>query len=180
MDFKLQRRLASRILKCGVNRVRFILPEDVPDEVIERIENAITRGDVRNLLTRYHPIDRGGVIGRRQRKGVSRGRARYLAEQKSSGRRKGTGSRRGGLNARTPRKARWMRDIRAVRETLKQLRDSGKITRHVYREFYVRSKGGAIRSRARVQAMLVAAGHLKPEAPAVPKPSTPAKGRGKQ
>jgi large subunit ribosomal protein L19e len=173
MDFKLQRKLAARILKCGTNRVRFILPEDVPDDVIERIENAITRSDVRNLLTRYHPIDKGGVVGKRQAKGVSRGRARYLRGQKRSGRRRGPGSRRGPDNARTPKKARWMRDIRSVRSTLKELRDSGAIPRPVYREYYRRAKGGAIRSRARVIAMLMAAGHLK-EAPK-PKSPPPAK-----
>ncbi|HLF07230.1 MAG TPA: 50S ribosomal protein L19e, partial [Thermoplasmata archaeon] len=135
------------------------------------------RSDVRNLLTRYHPIERGGVLGKHQRKGVSRGRARYLAEQKASGRRRGQGSRRGRDNARTPKKATWMRDIRSVRGTLRELRDSDKITKHVYREFYRKSKGGAIRSRARIVAILMAAGHLKeapkPRASSADRPPTP-------
>ena len=49
---------------------------------------------------------------------------------------------------RVPKKARWMRRIRAQRELLAELRDQKKITPKVYREFYRHAKGGMFRSRA--------------------------------
>lgn len=130
-----QKRLAARVLKCGVSRV-WIDPKHVED-----VRNAITAADIRRLVKR-------GVIKKLPEKGTSRARARKIAEQKKKGRRKGIGSRKGAKYARKPKKERWMERIRAQRKLLRELRDKGKITRRVYRELYRKASGGFFHSKA--------------------------------
>ena len=150
MDVSYQRRVAASMLKCGVNRV-WINPEHL-DEVAE----AITREDIRELIDR-------NIIQKKQKKGVSRGRARYIAQQKKKGRRKGPGSRKGSKNATISKKERWMNTIRPIRATLKELRDEGKIDRHTYRRYYRRAKGGVYKSKAHLLLHLKSEGHIKEE-----------------
>ena len=80
-DVANQKRVSAAILKCGVNRVWFD-PARISD-----IENAISRDDLRNLIT-------DGAIKAHQKKGVSRGRARIRTAQRSYGHRKGAGKRK--------------------------------------------------------------------------------------
>jgi len=149
-DLTHQRRMAAEILKCGVNRVWMD-----PDRC-EEIAKAVTRGDIRVLID-------GGAIKKKPVKGISRGRKRKMLLQKRKGRRKGPGSRKGGANARLPRKRRWVSTIRAIRTYLKQLRDEGKIDRHTYRIYYRRAKGGVYKSKAHLKTHLIAEGVLKEE-----------------
>jgi large subunit ribosomal protein L19e len=135
MDLKNQRRMASELLKCGVNRV-WIDPNRSED-----ISDAITRADVRILIN-------SGAIAARQKKGVSRGRAEFEKAQKRKGRQSGHGSRRGKKGARKPSKERWMQAIRPIRLKLKELRDTGKIDRSTYRIYYLKAKGGVFKSRS--------------------------------
>lgn len=134
-DLRNQRRLAAVVLECGENRV-WIDPLHA-----DAVAEAVTRQDIRALVKK-------GYIRAAQKQGVSRGRARYLKEQKQSGRRKGPGSRKGAKGARDPRKQRWMRTIRPIRAVLKDMRENEKITPTVYRTYYRKAKGGAFRSRA--------------------------------
>jgi len=145
VNISYQRRMAAAILKCGANRV-WVDPDQL-DEVSE----AVTRGDVRRLIC-YR------VIQVRQKKGVSRGRARKVLAQKAKGRRKGPGSRRGHKNARTPRKRRWIRTIRPIREELRELRAGGKLDATTYRIYYKKARGNMYRSRADLLIRLEAAG----------------------
>jgi large subunit ribosomal protein L19e len=151
-DLANQRRLASLLLKCGEGRV-WIDPASQ-----EEMADAVTRADIRSAI-------RAGVIRRKPKIGISRSRARKHAEQVSKGRHSGPGSRKGTPQSRIPKKERWMKRIRAQRELLMSLRDTKKITKKAYREFYRRSKGGMFRSRAHLTLNLKLAGHL-PEAPA--------------
>jgi large subunit ribosomal protein L19e len=134
-DLRNQRRLAADVMAVGANRVR------IDPDRLEEVAGAVTRGDVRKLV-------KAGVITRAQKQGVSRGRGRHLDKQKAKGRRSGPGSRKGAMYARLPRKDRWMALIRALRDELRGLREKGAIDRAVYREYYVRAKGGQFRSRA--------------------------------
>jgi len=127
-----QKRMAAEILKVGENRVWID-----PDE-IERVEEAITRQDIRNLID-------GGAIKKRKVKGTSRGRARKARAQKKKGRRMGQGSRKGKKTARKPRKKEWMEKIRAIRTRLKELRDEEDLTDEQYRQLYDKAKGGFFR-----------------------------------
>lgn len=150
MDLKTQRRLAAELLKCGENRV-WIDPDN-----IDEVEKAITRRDVENLI-------RQGLIKAKKKKGVSRGRIRKKMMQKSKGRRKGHGSRKGKATARLPRKRRWIQTIRPIRKYLKELREKGLIDRKTYRLYYRRAKGGQFKSKAHLKMHMTMEGVLKNE-----------------
>jgi large subunit ribosomal protein L19e len=148
-DLASQRRIAASVLKCGVNRVWFD-PERLSD-----IENAISREDLRGLIT-------DGAIKSHQKKGVSRGRARIRTAQRAYGHRKGVGKRKGAIGARTPSKRAWIQKIRAIRKALVALRDAGTIDRHLYRILYRKAAGGQFRSVAHMKAQMeIIAGRLK-------------------
>ncbi|MEM0129492.1 MAG: 50S ribosomal protein L19e [Thermoplasmata archaeon] len=149
-DLSNQRRLAAGLLKCGENRV-WIDPARTEDLV-----DAVTRQDIRSLI-------KSGAIRRRAVLGTSRARARRHAAEVRKGRHSGPGSRRGTPTSRVSGKERWIRRIRAQRELLKELRDSGRITPAVYRSFYRKAKGGMFRSRAHLRLNLKLAGHLASE-----------------
>ena len=136
-------------MKCGTNRVWFD-----PDRLAD-IENAISREDLRGLIT-------DGAIKARQKKGVSRGRARIRTAQRAYGHRKGVGKRKGAVGARTPSKRAWIQKIRAIRKALVALRDAGTIDRHLYRILYRKAAGGQFRSVAHMKAQMeIIAGRMK-------------------
>jgi len=148
-DVASQRRIAASILKCGVNRVWFD-PERLTD-----IENAISREDLRGLIT-------DGAIKAHQKKGVSRGRARLRTAQRAYGHRKGVGKRKGAQGARTPSKRAWIQKIREIRKALVALREAGTIDRHLYRVIYRKAAGGQFRSVAHMKAQMeIIAGRMK-------------------
>ena len=134
-----QRRMAAAIFSqkegraVGVHRI-WIDP-DYLDEVV----SAVQKDDVRRLIEE-------GLIKARPIKGTSRVRAKKAAEQRSKGRRKGQGSRKGSANARTPKKGRWMQLIRSQRRELKDMREVGELTSSQYRYYYRKAKGGSYRS----------------------------------
>ena len=134
-DLRNQRRIAAAVLGCGEGRV-WIDPLHA-----DAVAEAVTRQDIRGLVKK-------GYIRAAQKQGVSRGRARYQADQKKSGRQKGPGSRKGAAGARDPRKQRWMRTIRPIRAVLREMRENERITPSVYRQYYRKAKGGSFRSRA--------------------------------
>ena len=136
MNLSYQKRVASGILKCGVHRVWV---DDRP-EVQERIAEAVTRDDVRLLVVQR-------FIRKHQKKGISRGRAKAMANQRNKGRRRGHGSRKGQGGARTPKKEAWMTRVRALRNELSSLRAKGTINATQYRRYYRRVKGGVYNSR---------------------------------
>jgi large subunit ribosomal protein L19e len=148
-DLASQKRIVAAILKCGVNRVWFD-PERLDD-----IENAISREDLRGLVT-------DGAIKARQKKGVSRGRARAKIAKRSYGHCKGPGRRKGAAGARNASKRAWIQKIRAIRKALIALRDADTIDRHMYRILYRKAAGGQFRSVAHMKAQLeILSGRLK-------------------
>ncbi len=141
MRLDYQRKLAAKILKVGQDRVWF------DPEHLEEIKNALTRESIRILINK-------GYIAKKQKKGVSRVRANYIAEQKKKGRRKGPGSRRGKKTARMPKKESWMNRIRAVRRLLREFKEKGIITRSEYRMLYGQASAGRIRSKAYLKLLI--------------------------
>lgn len=128
-----QRRLAAQILKCGKNRVRFD-----PDR-LDDIKEAITKADLRALIG-------NGAILKQNIHNTSRFWTRKRKSQKSKGKQKGFGSRKGKKTARTPPKRAWINKIRLQRNFIKSLRDNHIITSTDYHELYMKSKGGFFRS----------------------------------
>lgn len=138
-----QKRIAAQVLKVGEGRVR-IDPEATSD-----VSEAITREDIRSLI-------KEGAIKKLQKKGSSRGRARVRAIQKSKGRRKGHGSRKGAKGAIVSRKRRWITKIRALRKRLKELRADGSVDKTTYRKLYNKANGGDFRNVAHLNDYITA------------------------
>ena len=129
MNLKSQRKLASRMLKVGENRV-WMDPERTED-----IEIAITRQDVRKLIHE-------GAISPKRKTGISRSRAKAYSAQRKRGRRRGSGRRTGKKTARISGKDLWMERIRSIRVKLKELRHQRIISSLTYRRLYLLAKGG--------------------------------------
>lgn len=124
--------MAAEVLGVGKNRV-WIDPEQE-----DRVEEAITRQDIRNLVE-------SGAIDKRDVEGTSKGRSRRAKKQKQKGRQKGHGSRKGKKTARKSEKQKWMEKIRAIRKRLKEMRDEDEVTQKQYRKLYDMAKGGFFR-----------------------------------
>ena len=138
VDLKNQRRVAATMLKCGENRV-WIDPLRIED-----VAEAVTRQDIRGLI-------KTRAIRAKQKRGISSGRAKYIANQKKKGKRKGHGSRKGTKYARFPKKRRWINTIRPIRRKLKEYRDSGQIDAKTYRRFYLHAKGGMFKNKGHLE-----------------------------
>lgn len=141
MEVKNQKRMAAQILKCGVEKV-WIDPEELED-----VSKAITKADVRRLITK-------NVIKKRNSNSQSHGRTRIVARQKKLGRRKGRGSKKGKKLSKTSKKKEWIKTIRPIRKVLRDLRDSGKLERSDYRKIYLMAKGGRFKSKSHLNLYL--------------------------
>ena len=130
-----QRRLASRILKVGQNRV-WIDPTRLDD-----VDGAITREEVKKLV--HEKVIRSSAV-----KGVSRGRTKTIREKKRRGRRNGFGSQAGTARARVSKKEAWMKKIRALRKRLREVKASRIITETNYRQLYMMAGSGRFNSVA--------------------------------
>ncbi|CAI0393640.1 unnamed protein product [Linum tenue] len=109
VSLKLQKRLASSVLKCGKGKVWLD-----PNEVNE-ISMANSRQNIRKLV-------KDGFIIRKPTKIHSRSRARRMKEAKRKGRHSGYGKRKGTREARLPTKILWMRRMRVLRRLLRKYR----------------------------------------------------------
>jgi len=129
----LQKRLASKILKCSPKRVC------LDTDKFSDIKEAITKFDVRGLIKK-------NIIKKKQKKGVSRVRARHIKRQKKKGRRRGAGARKGKSTARAKPKKIWINTVRAQRNFLKSLKSKDLISTVDFKKLYNKSKGGFFRS----------------------------------
>ncbi len=145
-----QKRMAAQLMKAGMSRVW------MDTKSVDDIAEAVTKDDIRKLIKR-------NVIQKRPSKGNSRSRFKVAKAQRNKGRRKGPGSRKGTKKARDPKKRKWVRSIRAMRNSLKEMRDSGKITRSDYRLFYKKIKGGTFRTKNALLLHMREQGALKGE-----------------
>ncbi|NQU79823.1 50S ribosomal protein L19e [Candidatus Woesearchaeota archaeon] len=141
MKLSVQKRLAASIFKSSQKRVWFD-QDRLPD-----IKESITKQDLKGLISE-------GVIRLKPETSISRGRARQKKIQKGKGLQKGKGSRKGGLRARIPKKDLWKVKMRVQRGFLKILRDKGFITRSIYQNLYLKSKGGFFRSKRHIKIYL--------------------------
>jgi large subunit ribosomal protein L19e len=141
VNLKKKRRMLRSLTGVGSKRIKF------DPSAASEIKNAITKSDSRGLI-------KSGIIVIKTKHGSSRARARKKLSQKRKGRQKGWGSRKGSRRARLPGKEEWMDKIRAQRTFLRELRESGIITKKVFREIYRKSKGGFFRSRRHIKIYL--------------------------
>jgi len=136
-----KKKLAAKILKTSYKKVRFAA------DALEDIKKAITRSDLRGLIAIKKII-------KIQPNEQSRVRARKIKVQKSKGRRKGRGSKKGSKTSMLSKKAAWMLKVRAQRKFLKELKDKGLVTSTNYTSLYNKSKGGYFRNKRHIKLYL--------------------------
>lgn len=127
-------RMARRLLKCGRNKL-WIDPNEK-----ERVSAAQNYEHVKQLVE-------DNIIIRRKDKVNSRAHARKLAEGRAKGRRMGLGKRKGTKKARLSPKEIWMKNIRSMRATLKELKKKGELAGEEYRMYYVQAKGNLFKNK---------------------------------
>lgn len=141
MNLKSQKKIASKLLKVGTTRVYF------DPNRLEEIKQAITNSDIRSLIKDL-------AIQKKPSSSVSGGRSRKIKLQKSKGRRKGLGSRKGTKNTRSSSKRTWMINIRNQRSILRTLKQKGFITNKTFKDTYRKAKGGFFRSKRHIRLYL--------------------------
>ncbi|MGC9210331.1 MAG: 50S ribosomal protein L19e [Acidilobus sp.] len=149
MDYSLQRRLAAEILGVGESRVWI----DPDPEHRDEIESAVTKDDVRALISR-------GLIKVIPAKGNAH---RWLERKlkRLKGHRRGPGKREGTAGARTKPEEMWVHKVRKMRRYIRWLRDHGMITRKDYRQLYRLIKGNRFSSLADLRRFIESSGMLK-------------------
>jgi large subunit ribosomal protein L19e len=133
----LQKKLAAKVLKCGVSRI-WIDPKNV------KVRQAITRRDVRGFI-------KEGVIKKLPAK----------KRKKKIKRKQKTGSRKGKRGARRGKKTDWLKVIRPQRRLLKELKDKKQLKPLVYRKVYRLIKGNAFKSKQHLMNYLKERRYLK-------------------
>ena len=138
MKLDSQKRIAASKMKVSKKRIKF------DNESLEDIKEAITKFDIIKLV-------KEGAIKIKQKKGVSRARAKKQAIQKSKGKRKGHGSRKGSYKTRVGKKKTWMQSVRLKRNFIKELKEKNRINNQVYRGLYRKISGGFFRSKRHIK-----------------------------
>lgn len=135
-----KKQLASRVVGVGVHRVRF------DSEHLDDIADAITRDDIRSLIT-------ANTISIKSFKGTSRGRAKTKKIQKSK-RGVTQGSKKGRKGARVGKKTVYVNKVRALRYILKIAKDRKEITNDVFKTVYKKIRGNTIRNKAHLRIVI--------------------------
>lgn len=125
----LQKKLAAKILKCGIYRV-WIDPNN------PKVRAAITRNDVRGLI-------KDGYVKKLPVK--KRAKKQKKKQQK-------IGSRKGSSAARIGKKGIWLKTVRAQRKLLRELKS--KLKPLAYRKVYRMVKGNSFRNKKHLETYL--------------------------
>lgn len=141
MDYEKAKRLAAKILKVGTTKIW------VSPQAGQRLKEAMTNEDVRALIK-----DR--IVAKRKDAGQSRGGARILMVKKAKGRKRGKGKRTGTKKTRTGAHDMWVKNVRAQRKTLKDLKAQGASFKKTPRELYLMIKGNFFKGKKHLMTMV--------------------------
>ncbi len=137
MNLRKQKQLAARTLGISKKRVKLVITDSASKK---ELKDTISREGVKELVEEK-------LILKLPKKGISRTRANHIASQKKKGRRQGQGSRKGTANARENSKDIWIEKIRALRNQLRKLKESGYLNVKDYRMLYRKAKGNFFRNK---------------------------------
>ncbi len=140
VNLRAKKRLVSRIVGVGVNRVRF------DNDHLDDITDAITRDNIRSLIT-------ANTIKIKRIVGTSRGRAKVRKKQRQK-RGRGQGSKKGRKGAREGKKEIHIRKVRALRYRLKVSKDRKEITNKEFWDLYKMVGGNTIRNVAHLRSLI--------------------------
>lgn len=140
VNLKAKRRLVSRILGVGTDRVKF------DPDYLDDVTDAITRDNIRSLIT-------ANVIEVRPIRGTSKGRAHFKKAQHSK-RSKKQGSKKGRKGARVGKKEVYVRRIRAMRHQLKVSKSRKEIANESYWKLYKQVSGNQVRNLAHLRSLI--------------------------
>ena len=140
VNLRAKKRLVSRVVGVGVNRVRF------DNDHLDDITDAITRDNIRSLIT-ANTIRINRIVG------TSRGRAKVRKKQRQK-RGRGQGSKKGRKGAREGKKEIHIRKVRALRYRLKVSKDRKEITNKEFWELYKKVGGNTIRNVAHLRSLI--------------------------
>jgi large subunit ribosomal protein L19e len=127
----IQKKIAAKVLKCGVNRIWI-------DPTNSKVRQAITRRDIRGFI-------KEGIIKKLPEKKKSK------HEEKRQQR---TGSIKGSINARRGKKNEWFKIVRPQRKLLRELKEKGQLKPDAYRAIYKLIKGNFFRSKSHLVSYL--------------------------
>jgi len=137
MNLGKQKKLAARSLGVSKKRIKF---NPKTQEDVKSLKDMLSREDARSL-------NEEKIITKLAKKGNSRTRANHILVQKKKGRRTGQGSRKGTAKARFDTKDKWIIKIRALRASLKVLKDQEQLETATYRDLYRKAKGNFFRNK---------------------------------
>lgn len=135
-----QKKIAAKILKCGVGRIWI-------DPANTKVKQAITRSDIRGFI-------KDGII----KKLPEKKRAKNMPKRQQR-----AGSIKGSRGARVGKKNEWFKKIRPQRKMIKELKEKGLLKEGTYRKMYKKVKGGMFRSRAHLNLYLKENNYIKEE-----------------
>ncbi len=140
MELKKAKEHSAKILKVGVGRIH------ISEEGSEKVKDAMTKMDVRQLIAER-------IIKKRGPNHQSKSKARKLKEKRKKGRKKGKGKRKGTLKARTEGKRKWIKNVRAQRRQLKELKKNNPeaVKEKGYRLIYKKIKGNFFKGKKYVK-----------------------------
>lgn len=140
VNLKAKKRLVSRVTGVGVHRVKF------DADHLEDISNAITRADIRSLIT-------ANTIKIKSFTGTSKGRAHTKKSQRNK---RGTkqGSKQGKKGARVGKKQVYVAKVRALRRLLKIAKDRSELTNPEFWVLYKKVGGNTVRNKAHLRTLI--------------------------
>ena len=140
VNLKAKKRLVARIAGVGVHRVK------LSTDHLEDVANAITRSDIRSLIT-------ANTISIKSFTGTSRGRAHTKKLQRNK---RGTtqGSKHGRKGARVGKKATYVIKVRSLRRLLKIAKDRKDITNPEFWQLYKKVGGNTVRNKAHLRSLM--------------------------